>query len=118
MNWGQFLKLLIENKLFAMVVAIFTAATWGEKYDALLNLLASLKPLIIGLLEKPVATLSVEDVADLECQAAAALAGDESISTLAIGDRLKKLKEIYDLIAPFLRLIGVPAPSLPFEAKA
>lgn len=113
MSWGQFLKLLVENKLFAMVVAIFTAATWGEKYDALLNLLSSLKPLIVDLLDKSVSTMSSDEILSLETRAAEAMAvADTGISAMAIGDRIRKLKEIYDLLAPFLRLIGVPAPSL------
>jgi hypothetical protein len=113
MSWGQFLKLLVENKLFAMVVAIFTASTWGEKYDALLNLLSSLKPLIVDLLDKSVSTMSSDEILSLETRAAEAMAAaDTGISAMALGDRIRKLKEIYDLLSPFLRLIGVPAPSL------
>lgn len=120
MTWAQFLKLLFDNNLFALVIAIFTAATWQEKYDALLNLLNAIKPIIGKLLEGgTISALSEADCEALEQRALAEMAAaDTQLSSLAIGDRLKRLKDIYDFLAPFLRLIGIPAPQLPFGATS
>jgi hypothetical protein len=118
MTWGQFLKLLFDNNLFALVIAIFTVATWQEKYEALLNLLNAIKPIIGKLLDGgTISSMSAADTEALEQRALNEMAAaDHQLSTLAIGDRLKRLKDIYDFLAPFLRLIGVPAPPLPFGA--
>lgn len=117
MNFTQFLKLLLDNKLFGLIAAIFTANGLEEKWDAVMNLVAAIKPIIIGLLSGTTAltACSEAEAAVIENEACEALAAaSPEVSALAIGDRLRRLKEIWDSISPILRLIGVPVPQLPF----
>lgn len=112
MNFAQFLKLLLDHKLFGLIAAVFTAEGIADKWDAVMNLISALKPILVELLSgtKALANYTEAEAAAIEGEAVAALgevSGD--VGALAIGDRLRRLKEIYDFIAPILRLIGVPA---------
>lgn len=118
MSFANFLKLLIENKLFGLIAAIIMANSNEERWDAIISLLNALKPIVLDWFKNGigVSALSAEDVAALESQAQkdleeafAAAGGNVS---LALGDRLRRLRDVYDVVATIGRLFGLPFPKV------
>lgn len=117
MTWAQWALLLSRHigevpNLISKGNAFLQAAPWQPKNEALRGLSEAFDPLFTDI-DSQVGVLQVVTEAEAEATLQAAL-DDGKVHSMGLLDRLKQLKELYQKLQPWLGLIGVPAPPLPF----
>lgn len=117
MTWAQWALLLSRHvgevpNIISKGTALVEASPWQPKNEALRGLSEAFDPLFADL-DSQVGVLQVVTEAEAEASLKAAL-DDGNVHALGLLDRLRQLKAIYEAIQPWLGLIGIPAPPLPF----
>jgi hypothetical protein len=119
MTWPQLALLLSRHigevpNVLAKGNAFLQAPPWQQKNEALRGLSEAFDPLFIDI-DSHVGTLDLLTEHEAEATLQAAL-DDGQPYAMGFLDRLKQIKELYQKLAPWLNLVGVPAPPLPFNA--
>jgi len=127
LTWTQFAWLLSRRvgeipNITLKAKAFLEAQGFQPKNEAARGVSEALDPLLADLDSVQVSAMMAMSEADAEAYLVDALVASEGadVQALAIGDRLRgvldklqKAKQLYDLIQPWLGLIGAPLPSLP-----
>jgi hypothetical protein len=124
MTWAQMAWVLSRNvdevpNILSKGQAFIAAPVYQPKNEAFRGVSESLDPIMTDLdsVNTAMATISEDDAEKLLCEALAKKDGC-AIHSSGLLDKLKLLKEWYKMIQPWLGLIGLPAPPLPFGATA
>lgn len=114
MNWAQLLKLVLDNKLLPLFLAIFSASTVADKAAAVKAFIGAVIDAVVAKASAAgaLAAESLDEAAlEAEFNAQCASAGGE-VSAMKLGDGqlLARLKDLLPLILNLLPLFGVKLP--------
>ncbi len=117
MTWAQIALLLSKNvtevpNILAKGKAFLEAPVYQPKNEAFRGVSEAFDP-IFASLDAQIGVLEIVTEAEAEASLSAAL-DDGNVHSMGLLDRVRQLKQLYDILQPFLGLIGLPAPKLPF----
>lgn len=115
LNWAQLLKLILDNKLVPLFLAIFSASTIADKATALKSFIGAVIDLVAakigsgGFVAQEALDVGLLE-AQFEAEVKAASGSDVAALKLGDGKLLARLKDLLPLILNLLPLFGVKLP--------